>query len=185
MSQIVEADEPLPEQADRSALLNFLSADVRGYTRFTVEQGDESTARLANRLAELSDQVLAAHNGRVIELRGDEALAAYQECGDQLGIGIMLMRLAVEAKRVGDRHGAQPLLEESLRLHRRVGFSKGEAQEFTFLSGFELADGREDRVFELMVWGAIEAEEERALVACPERFDALVDSGGTSRRYRW
>jgi predicted nucleic acid-binding protein len=39
--------ESSPSALPRSVLLTFLIADVRGYTRFTVEQGDDAAARLA------------------------------------------------------------------------------------------------------------------------------------------
>ena len=35
-------------------ILTFLIADVRGYTRFTQDQGDEAAARLAATFAELA-----------------------------------------------------------------------------------------------------------------------------------
>ena len=63
-----------PRDADVHA---FLIADVRGYTTFTQERGDEQAARLAARFAEVSRQVVEANGGRVLELRGDEALAVF------------------------------------------------------------------------------------------------------------
>ena len=55
----------------------FLIADIRGYTKFTHERGDEAGARLAMRFAELATETLEAHDGSVIQLRGDEALAVF------------------------------------------------------------------------------------------------------------
>jgi class 3 adenylate cyclase len=55
----------------------FLIADVRGYTRFTREHGDERAAALTASFATLVREVVNAHDGDVIELRGDEALAAF------------------------------------------------------------------------------------------------------------
>jgi class 3 adenylate cyclase/DNA-binding XRE family transcriptional regulator len=63
--------EPLP------SILVFLIADVRGYTRFTEERGDESAARLASRFALLVREVVTLRGGRLIELRGDEALTCF------------------------------------------------------------------------------------------------------------
>jgi peptide/nickel transport system substrate-binding protein len=59
-------------------LLTFLIADVRGWTVFTQERGDEAAARLARRFATLAREVVASRGGDVIELRGDEALAVFQ-----------------------------------------------------------------------------------------------------------
>jgi len=56
----------------------FLIADVRGYTRFTRERGDAEAARLATRFAQLACDAVEARSGRVIELRGDEALAVFE-----------------------------------------------------------------------------------------------------------
>src|SRR5262245_5989527 len=55
----------------------FLIADVRGYTLFTQERGDEAAAKLAARFAEVAREVVEKHGGSVIELRGDEALAVF------------------------------------------------------------------------------------------------------------
>ena len=57
--------------------LAFLIADVRGYTRFTRERGDAAAALLAKKFADLARDAVEARSGRVIELRGDEALAVF------------------------------------------------------------------------------------------------------------
>ena len=61
-----------------AAVLTFLIADVRGYTRFTRERGDAAAASLAKRFANLALDAVEARGGRVIELRGDEALAVFE-----------------------------------------------------------------------------------------------------------
>jgi WD40 repeat protein/class 3 adenylate cyclase len=67
------------EESGRSTLvLSFLIADVRGYTRFTAERGDAAAALLAKRFADLARDAVEARGGRVIELRGDEALAVFE-----------------------------------------------------------------------------------------------------------
>jgi DNA-binding NarL/FixJ family response regulator/class 3 adenylate cyclase len=55
----------------------FLIADVRGYTLFTQDHGDEAAARLAKRFADIVREAARAHGGELIELRGDEALAVF------------------------------------------------------------------------------------------------------------
>src|SRR5919108_6518128 len=55
----------------------FLIADVRGYTRFTQEHGDEEAGQLAARFADLAGQVVSSCGGQLLELRGDEALAGF------------------------------------------------------------------------------------------------------------
>ena len=56
----------------------FLVADVRGYTTFTQERGDEAAARLTARFAGIVREHVEARDGSVIELRGDEALAVFR-----------------------------------------------------------------------------------------------------------
>lgn len=62
---------------ERPRALAFLIADVRGYTRFTRERGDAAAALLAKKFADLARDAVEARGGRVIELRGDEALAVF------------------------------------------------------------------------------------------------------------
>jgi class 3 adenylate cyclase len=54
-----------------SELRTFLIADVRDYTRFTQEHGDEAAAQLATRFAALMCAGVEARGGQVTELRGD------------------------------------------------------------------------------------------------------------------
>jgi WD40 repeat protein/class 3 adenylate cyclase len=69
----------LTDESGRATLvLSFLIADVRGYTRFTAERGDAAAALLAKRFADLARDAVEARGGRVIELRGDEALAVFE-----------------------------------------------------------------------------------------------------------
>jgi class 3 adenylate cyclase/ABC-type oligopeptide transport system substrate-binding subunit/streptogramin lyase len=65
-------------------LRTFLIADVRGYTRYTQQHGDEAAAELASAFAELVGESVAAHGGRVIELRGDEALVVFDSARQAL-----------------------------------------------------------------------------------------------------
>jgi WD40 repeat protein/class 3 adenylate cyclase len=66
------------ESGSSTLVLTFLIADVRGYTRFTAERGDAAAALLAKRFADLARDAVEARGGRVIELRGDEALAVFE-----------------------------------------------------------------------------------------------------------
>src|SRR5579864_7703480 len=60
-----------------AGILNFLIADIRGYTAFTLSRGDEAAARLTTAFSSIAREVVAAQGGEVIELRGDEALAIF------------------------------------------------------------------------------------------------------------
>jgi len=66
-----------PPTAPETELRTFLIADIRGYTTYTREHGDEAAAALASRFAELVAEVVTARDGRLLELRGDEALVVF------------------------------------------------------------------------------------------------------------
>ena len=56
----------------------FLIADIRGYSRFTEEYGDEAAARLAAKFADLARDGIEMRGGILVEIRGDEALAVFE-----------------------------------------------------------------------------------------------------------
>jgi YVTN family beta-propeller protein len=58
-------------------VLTFLIADVRGFTRFTQEQGDEAASQLARHFAAIVRGALPDFGGELVETRGDEALAVF------------------------------------------------------------------------------------------------------------
>jgi class 3 adenylate cyclase len=62
---------------DDSDIRTFLIADVRGYTRFTQEHGDEKAGSLAAAFAELVREAVDECGGTLLELRGDEALCVF------------------------------------------------------------------------------------------------------------
>jgi YVTN family beta-propeller protein len=87
---VVMAESSPPESAPTDAAVRtFLIADVRGYTRFTQEQGDEAAGELAAAFAELAREAVVSCGGEVIELRGDEALSVF-------GSARQALRAAVE-----------------------------------------------------------------------------------------
>jgi ABC-type transport system substrate-binding protein/class 3 adenylate cyclase len=70
---------PAPAAPTRrgAELRTFLIADVRGYTSYTEEHGDEDAAALAAQFAELVELVAAEFEGVLLEVRGDEALVVF------------------------------------------------------------------------------------------------------------
>jgi YVTN family beta-propeller protein len=78
--------------APAAAVRTFLIADVRGYTRFTHEHGDEAAGRLAARFAAISREAVVAGGGELIELRGDEALCIFNSARDALRAAVDLQR---------------------------------------------------------------------------------------------
>ena len=95
----------------------FLIADVRGWTSFTQEQGDEGAARLAGRFAEVTRAVVEEHRGRVIELRGDEALAVFGSPRSAIRGAVALQQRFVE----------ETIADPSLPLTVGIGLDAGEA----------------------------------------------------------
>ena len=106
-------DEISPETAVRT----FLIADVRGYTTFTVEHGDEAAARLAGVFADLAREIVAASGGEVIELRGDEALAVFTSSRQALRAAVTLQ----------ERFAAVAADDPLLPLRVGMGLDAGEA----------------------------------------------------------
>ncbi|HEX6547480.1 MAG TPA: AAA family ATPase [Candidatus Dormibacteraeota bacterium] len=70
----------------------FLICDVRGYTRFTLEQGDEAAAALAAQFAAAVRASVEGFGGEVIELRGDEALVVFTSARQALRAAVELQR---------------------------------------------------------------------------------------------
>ena len=77
LARVQDSERRSPDQTGEE-IRTFLIADVRGYTHFTQERGDEAAARLASRFAEIVREQVQAREGSVIELRGDEALAVFR-----------------------------------------------------------------------------------------------------------
>ena len=70
--------EPQTERpALPAAILVFLIADIRGYTRFTEQHGDEAAARLTARFADVARIILEHWDGQLVEVRGDEVLGVF------------------------------------------------------------------------------------------------------------
>jgi len=100
-----------------SAIRTFLIADVRGYTRFTAQYGDEAASRLATKFAEVVGEGVEAWGGELVELRGDEALAVFDSARQAL-------RAAVELQSAfGDETESEP----ALALGVGIGLDVGEA----------------------------------------------------------
>ena len=108
------ADGPAGEPA---GIRTFLIADVRGYTLFTQERGDEAAAKLAARFAGIAREAVEEHGGSVIELRGDEALAVFASARQAI----------LAAIRAQDRFLEETLADPTLPLPVGIGLDAGEA----------------------------------------------------------
>ena len=60
-----------------SGVHTFLIADIRGYSRFTENYGDEAAAELSRAFANVVKDIVETHEGELREMRGDEALAVF------------------------------------------------------------------------------------------------------------
>ena len=67
--------EPSVSGAD---IRTFLIADVRGYTRYTHQHGDEAASTLASAFAGIVRVTVSMFDGELLELRGDEALCVFR-----------------------------------------------------------------------------------------------------------
>lgn len=97
-------------------LLSFLIADIRGYTAFTHSRGDERAAALAGKFACVAREGIEAHGGRLLELRGDDALGVFSSARASL-------RAAVSLQQV---FGDETRLDPSLPLTVGIGLDAGE-----------------------------------------------------------
>jgi YVTN family beta-propeller protein len=78
--------------AQHGELHTFLIADIRGYTRFSDENGDEAASKLAKTFASIVHATVPSQGGQVLELRGDEALCVFTSARAALWSAVELQR---------------------------------------------------------------------------------------------
>jgi DNA-binding NarL/FixJ family response regulator/class 3 adenylate cyclase len=108
---------PIQRKGDTGGIKIFLIADIRGYTSFTQEHGDEAAARMAKSFAEVVREGVTAHAGSLVELRGDEALVAFDSPRQAIAAAIDLQSRFVDAA----------LEQPELPLFVGIGLDAGEA----------------------------------------------------------
>jgi class 3 adenylate cyclase len=87
------SDRERPGGAGGETLVRtFLLADIRGYTRYTREHGDEAASQLARRLASLVRSAVPEFGGELLEVRGDETLCVFTSARQALRAAIELQR---------------------------------------------------------------------------------------------
>ena len=106
-----------PSRGDQAEIRTFLIADVRGYTRYTQEQGDEAAAQLASAFADTVSLTVEELGGRLVELRGDEALVVFVSPRQAIRTAVALQQRFVDRMRSDD----------SLPLRVGIGLDAGEA----------------------------------------------------------
>ena len=95
----------------------FLIADVRGYTLFTQERGDEAAAKLAARFADIAREIVEDRGGTLLELRGDEALCVFASSREAIRAAIDLQL----------RYVQETIDQPDLPLTVGIGLDAGEA----------------------------------------------------------
>jgi branched-chain amino acid transport system substrate-binding protein len=113
------ADAPSGEGREGRAtpLRTFLIADIRGYTRFSQDHGDEAASRLARRFADIVREAVPHEVGELLELRGDEALCVFSSAREALQTAVELQR------RLREQSDGEPVIP----LGVGIGLDAGEA----------------------------------------------------------
>ena len=100
-----------------AAVRTFLIADIRGYSRFTEEYGDEASAKLAAKFSDLVREGVETRGGALIEIRGDEALAVFDSARQAI-------RAAMDLQH---RFAEESDADSDLPLRVGIGIDSGEA----------------------------------------------------------
>jgi class 3 adenylate cyclase len=69
---------------------HVLIADIRGYSRYTDEFGAEAAAGLTAQFVDLVTEDVETHGGKVVEIRGDEALAVFASARQAIRCAVAL-----------------------------------------------------------------------------------------------
>jgi class 3 adenylate cyclase len=97
----------------------FLIADIRGYSRYTDEFGAEAAAGLTAQFVSLVTDDVETHGGKVVEVRGDEALAVFSSARQAIRCAVALQA----------RFDEEAALDHDLPLRVGIGIDSGEAVE--------------------------------------------------------
>ena len=117
MGEPHDAPQPQTDKDGDADVHAFLIADVRGYTMFTQERGDEEGAHLAARFASVVRALVEEHRGHVVELRGDEALVVFSSPRSAIRGAVALQQRFVE----------ETIADPSFPLTVGIGLDAGEA----------------------------------------------------------
>ena len=98
MAEVAGTTRESGNQDRPSALLTFHLVDIRGYTRYSAEHGDQAAARLSERFLSLCRDVVLTHGGDVFGSAGDQALAAFTSAHAALHAALALQSRLAEAQ---------------------------------------------------------------------------------------
>jgi class 3 adenylate cyclase len=102
-----------------AAILVFMIADIRGYSRFTQENGDQAAAHLTTRFAEISQSLIEQWGGQLVEVRGDEVLCVFASAQQAVKAASLLQQ----------RCAMESMANSDLPLAIGIGLDVGEAVE--------------------------------------------------------
>ncbi|MEO7002226.1 MAG: helix-turn-helix domain-containing protein [Ktedonobacterales bacterium] len=108
---------PARQPALTAGILVFLIADIRGYTSFTQQYGDAAAARLTGAFAEIARAAFERWDGRLVEMRGDEALGVFGSARQAMHAALDLHARCTEAA----------LTHANMPLNIGIGLDVGEA----------------------------------------------------------
>ncbi len=107
-----DADSSADATELSSHLLAVLIADVRGYTTFTQDRGDEAAAKLSAKFEAVVRGLVSEFDGTVVEIRGDEALCVFSSPRQCLRLAVALQRRFVE-ETIADTDLPMPVVSAS------------------------------------------------------------------------
>jgi len=111
------SDDAASPDRPGSAVQTFLFVDIRGYTRFIVEQGDSAGLRLVQKFGSLARGSIEAHHGKVLGQAGDEVVAVFVSARDAIHAAVNLQSRASESN----------VSDPSTPLRVGIGLDTGEA----------------------------------------------------------
>lgn len=76
--------------SDQALIRTFLAADLRGYTRFTAQHGDERAVDAARIFEESARQAVETHDGSVFKTAGDQVLATFASARNAIAAALEL-----------------------------------------------------------------------------------------------
>lgn len=113
-----DRDAPAPaSDGEGTHIRTFSFADIRGYTTFTQEHGDEAAARLAGKYAEIVRETVERRDGTLLELQGDGALCVFTSTRQTIRSAIDLQQRFVD----------ETVADPSLPFPVGIGLDAGEA----------------------------------------------------------
>lgn len=82
----------------------FLFADLRGYSRFTEEHGDQAAGQLIRRYRDLVHEQIATFHGAEIRTEGDSFYVVFSSVSEAVRAGLAIRDAAAEASAASGAH---------------------------------------------------------------------------------